>query len=40
VMQYKVLEPGVELLQKPFSKMELARKVRATIDGTASDTPD
>jgi len=28
-----VLEPGVQLLQKPFSKGELALKVRATLDG-------
>jgi len=33
VMQHKVLEPGVKLLQKPFSKVELAVKVRATLDG-------
>jgi PAS domain S-box-containing protein len=33
VVQYKVLEPGVQLLQKPFSKVELGQKVRATLDG-------
>jgi signal transduction histidine kinase len=33
VVQHKVLEPGVQLLQKPFTKVELARKVRATLDG-------
>jgi PAS domain S-box-containing protein len=33
VVQHKVLEPGVQLLQKPFSKGELALKVRATLDG-------
>jgi DNA-binding response OmpR family regulator len=33
VVQHRVLEPGVQLLQKPFSKAELAVKVRATLDG-------
>lgn len=33
VVQYKVLEPGVQLLQKPFTKIELAQKVRSTLDG-------
>jgi CheY-like chemotaxis protein len=33
VVQYKVLEPGVQLLQKPFTKVDLALKVRATLDG-------
>jgi PAS domain S-box-containing protein len=33
VVQHKVLEPGVRLLQKPFNKGELALKVRATLDG-------
>jgi hypothetical protein len=28
-----VLEPGVKLLQKPFSKVDLALTVRATLDG-------
>ncbi|HYM79186.1 MAG TPA: PAS domain S-box protein [Candidatus Dormibacteraeota bacterium] len=32
VVQHKVLEPGVQLLQKPFSKAELALKVRSTLD--------
>ena len=32
VVQHKVLEPGVNLLQKPFTKLELARKVRSTLD--------
>jgi len=32
VVQHKVLEPGVQLLQKPFTKSELAIKVRATLD--------
>jgi CheY-like chemotaxis protein len=33
VVQHKVLEPGVKLLQKPFTKIELALKVRSTLDG-------
>jgi two-component system cell cycle sensor histidine kinase/response regulator CckA len=33
VVQHKVLEPGVRLLQKPFTKLDLALKVRATLDG-------
>jgi two-component system cell cycle sensor histidine kinase/response regulator CckA len=33
VVQHKVLEPGVKLLQKPFSKADLALKVRLTLDG-------
>ena len=33
VVQHKVLEPGVQLLQKPFTKVDLALKVRATLDG-------
>ena len=33
VVQHKVLEPGVRLLQKPFTKIDLAMKVRATLDG-------
>jgi CheY-like chemotaxis protein len=33
VVQHRVLEPGVQLLQKPFSKTDLARKVRLTLDG-------
>jgi len=33
VVQHKVLEPGVQLLQKPFTKFDLARKVRSTLDG-------
>lgn len=32
VVQHRVLEPGVQLLQKPFTKAELATKVRATLD--------
>ncbi|MGC2448786.1 MAG: ATP-binding protein, partial [Candidatus Sulfotelmatobacter sp.] len=33
VVEHKVLEPGVQLLQKPFTKLDLAQKVRATLDG-------
>ena len=33
VVQHKVLEPGVKLLQKPFGKNDLALKVRSTLDG-------
>jgi nitrogen-specific signal transduction histidine kinase len=33
VVQHKVLEPGVKLLQKPFGRVELALKVRSTRDG-------
>ena len=33
VVQHKVLEPGVKLLQKPFGKVELALKMRSTLDG-------
>jgi nitrogen-specific signal transduction histidine kinase len=33
VVQHKVLEPGVQLLQKPFTKIDLALKVRSTLDG-------
>jgi two-component system, cell cycle sensor histidine kinase and response regulator CckA len=32
VAEHKVLEPGVQLLQKPFTKVELGLKVRATLD--------
>jgi CheY-like chemotaxis protein len=33
VVQHRVLEPGVKLLQKPFSRLDLALKVRSTLDG-------
>jgi two-component system cell cycle sensor histidine kinase/response regulator CckA len=32
IAQYGILEPGVALLQKPFSPLALARKVCQTID--------
>jgi PAS domain S-box-containing protein len=33
VVQHRVLEPGVKVLPKPFTRVELARKVRSTLDG-------
>jgi two-component system cell cycle sensor histidine kinase/response regulator CckA len=33
IMQYGVLKPGVAFLQKPFSPLDLARKVRRVLDG-------
>ena len=33
IVQHRVLEPGVLLLQKPFTKIELAQKVRSALDG-------
>ncbi|HTW58001.1 MAG TPA: ATP-binding protein [Terriglobales bacterium] len=33
VVQHKVLEPGTNLLPKPFTKFDLAERVRATLDG-------
>jgi two-component system, cell cycle sensor histidine kinase and response regulator CckA len=36
VMQHKVLEPGVQLLQKPFTRADLALKVRSTLDGAGT----
>jgi len=33
VVQHRVLEPGVHLLQKPFTRRDLALKVRTTLDG-------
>jgi len=32
VVHHKVLEPGVDLLQKPFTRDQLVRKVRAVLD--------
>jgi len=34
VVQHKVLEPEVALLQKPFDKIQLARKVRHILDAS------
>ena len=33
VVQHKVLEPGIALLQKPFDKLALTRKIRSVLDG-------
>jgi two-component system cell cycle sensor histidine kinase/response regulator CckA len=33
VVHHKVLEPGVSLLQKPFTRTDLAKKVRSVLDG-------
>ena len=33
VVQHKVLEPGVQMLQKPFTRSDLAQKVRSALDG-------
>lgn len=33
VVQHRVLEPGVNMLQKPFTRLDLAQKVRSTLDG-------
>ena len=32
VVQHKVLEPGAKVLQKPFTRLDLAQKVRSTLD--------
>jgi PAS domain S-box-containing protein len=36
IMHHGVLEPGVAMLQKPFSVLALARQVRAVLDGGGS----
>jgi two-component system, cell cycle sensor histidine kinase and response regulator CckA len=36
VMQHNVLEPGVQLLQKPFTRADLALKVRSTLDAAGN----
>jgi PAS domain S-box-containing protein len=33
IVQHKVLEPGVNMLQKPFTRLDLVQKVRSTLDG-------
>ena len=33
VIHHKVFEPGIALLQKPFNRSQLARKVRSVLDG-------
>jgi len=32
VVHHKVLEPGVDLLQKPFTRDQLVRTVRSVLD--------
>jgi hypothetical protein len=32
VMQHNVLGPGMQILQKPFTRADLALKVRSTLD--------
>jgi two-component system cell cycle sensor histidine kinase/response regulator CckA len=34
VVQHKVLEPGIPLLQKPFDLVRLTRKIRTVLDGS------
>jgi len=31
---HEILEPEVRLLQKPFDKLQLARKIRSALDGS------
>lgn len=38
VARHGVLEPGLAFLYKPFSPVELLRKVRAVLDGAAADS--
>ena len=33
LVHHEVLEPGVTLLQKPFDKVQLARKIRSILNG-------
>ena len=37
IVHHGVLEPGIVLLEKPFTEQELARTVRATLDARTSD---
>jgi CheY-like chemotaxis protein len=39
VVRHGVVESGVAFLQKPFSLLTLARKVREVLDGTLSEPP-
>jgi two-component system cell cycle sensor histidine kinase/response regulator CckA len=34
VVQHKVLEPGIPLLQKPFDLVRLTRKIRTVLDAS------
>nr|MCU0616649.1 response regulator [Gemmatimonadaceae bacterium] len=36
IVHHGVLEPGIVLLEKPFTEQELARTVRATLDARGS----
>lgn len=38
IVHHGVLEPGIVLLEKPFTEQDLARTVRATLDGHAATT--
>ena len=35
IVHHGRLDPGVEMIGKPFSRDELTRKVRAILDGSA-----
>jgi CheY-like chemotaxis protein len=37
IVQHKVLEPGVNMLQKPFTRLDLAKKVRSTLENSNPD---
>jgi len=37
IVQHKVLEPGVNMLQKPFTRLDLAKKVRSTLEDRNPD---
>jgi len=37
IVQHKVLEPGVNMLQKPFTRLDLAKKVRSTLEDSNPD---
>jgi CheY-like chemotaxis protein len=34
LLRHKVLEPGVALLEKPFDKIQLAKKIREALDAS------
>ena len=34
ILQHGILEPGIAYLQKPFTRVALARKVREVLDGS------
>jgi two-component system, cell cycle sensor histidine kinase and response regulator CckA len=39
IRRYGMLEPGISLLQKPFSSSELARRIRELLDAGATAAP-